>query len=75
MNNVLQMVWLIPVLPLIGFLINGLGRNNLSKTLSGVIGSGVILASFLISVYAFFIVKGANPANPILPVHYFDFII
>ncbi|MFM2358270.1 MAG: hypothetical protein RLY16_263, partial [Bacteroidota bacterium] len=26
MNNALQIVWLIPLLPLLGFLINGLGR-------------------------------------------------
>src|SRR6187549_3604725 len=70
MNNTLQIVWLIPLFPLIGFLINGLGRNNLSKTLTGIIGSGVILASFLISVYVFFNVKGGN----IHLAHYFDFI-
>ncbi len=70
MNHTLQIVWLIPLLPLIGFLINGLGRNNLSKTLTGIIGSGVILASFLISVYVFFSVKGGNTHVA----HYFDFI-
>ena len=58
------------MLPLVGFLINGLGRNSLSKTLTGVIGSGVVLASFLISVYVFFIVKGGNTYLA----HYFDFI-
>jgi NADH-quinone oxidoreductase subunit L len=70
MNNILQIVWLIPILPLIGFFINGLGRNNLSKTLSGLIGTGVILASFLISVYVFFSVKSGNTHVA----HYFDFI-
>lgn len=70
MNNILQIVWLIPVLPLIGFLINGLGRKNLSKTISGIIGSGVILASFLISLFVFFSVKEGNTHVA----HYFDFI-
>ena len=70
MNNIVQIVWLIPVLPLIGFLINGLGRNNLSKTLSGLIGTGVILASFLISVYVFLSVKEGNTHL----IHYFEFI-
>ncbi len=70
MNNTLQIVWLIPFLPLIGFLINGLGRNQLSKTLSGFIGSGVILASFLISIFVFFQVKNGNTHVA----HYFDFI-
>ena len=58
------------MLPLVGFLINGLGRNSLSKTLTGIIGSGVVLASFLISVYIFFIVKAGNTHLA----HYFDFI-
>ena len=70
MSNTLQIVWLIPFLPLIGFLINGLGRKQLSKTLAGIIGSGVILGSFLISVFIFFQVKNGNNAI----IHFFDFI-
>ena len=70
MSNTLQIVWLIPFLPLIGFLINGLGRKQLSKSLTGIIGSGVILASFLISVFVFFQVKNGNTHVA----HYFDFI-
>lgn len=50
-NNLL---WLIPLLPLFGFIINGLGRNTLGKKLIGLIGSGVILASFVLSVLLFF---------------------
>ncbi len=57
MENVMQIVWLIPVLPLIGFLINGLLRKQLSKTVSGTIGSGVILGSFILSLMMFFHVK------------------
>ena len=70
MNNVLQIVWLIPFLPLIGFLINGLGRKNLSKSLSGIIGSGVILGSFILSIWVFLQVKNGN----IHVAHYYDFI-
>jgi NADH-quinone oxidoreductase subunit L len=70
MDNVLQMVWLIPLLPLIGFLINGLARNSLSKRMSGIIGSGVILFSFLLSLYVFFNVKGGNSHLA----HYFNLI-
>ena len=60
MNNVLNIVYLIPLLPLIGFLINGLGRKHLSKSLVGIIGSGVILGAFVLSVWVFFQVKGGN---------------
>lgn len=58
MKSALQLVWFIPLLPLIGFLINGLFRNKLSKTAAGVIGSGVILGSFILSLMIFFNVKG-----------------
>jgi NADH-quinone oxidoreductase subunit L len=70
MNNVLQLVWLIPFLPLVGFLINGLLRKQLSKSITGIIGSGVILISFIISVYVFFSVKGGNTHVA----HYFNLI-
>lgn len=49
-----QLIWLVPLLPFLGFVINGLGRNSLSKGLVGIIGSGVILASFILSVIIFF---------------------
>ncbi len=70
MQNALQIVYLIPLLPLLGFLINGLGRKQLSKPLIGIIGSGVVLASFAISIWVFLQVKGGNTHEA----HYFDFI-
>src|SRR5579871_3671515 len=53
-------IWLIPILPLAGFLINGLGRNVLSKGVIGFIGSSVILASFVLSIAAFMQVKSTG---------------
>lgn len=70
MNNVLQIVWLIPILPLLGFLLNGLGRKSLSKGLSGLIGSGVVLGAFLVSCWVFMQVKGGNTHVA----HYFNLI-
>jgi len=49
----IQLVWLVPVLPLAGFLINGLFRNSLSKGMTGVVGCGVLLASFILSLLIF----------------------
>ncbi|MBE7178121.1 MAG: NADH-quinone oxidoreductase subunit L [Mucilaginibacter polytrichastri] len=63
-----DLIWLIPVLPLLGFVINGLGRNVLPKSVVGVIGSGVVLASFVISLGAFFTVKSAEHAAIHVPV-------
>jgi NADH-quinone oxidoreductase subunit L len=57
MNNIIELAWLIPLLPLIGFLINGLLRRQLSKSMIAIIGSGVILISFVISVLIFLQVK------------------
>lgn len=57
MNNVLQLVWLVPFFPLIGFLINGLFRKQLSKSMISVIGSGMVLASFIVSILLFVEVK------------------
>jgi len=70
MSNTLQIVWLIPFLPLVGFLINGLLRKQLSKSLVGIIGSGVILASFVLSICVFLQVKAGNTHLA----HFFNFI-
>jgi NADH-quinone oxidoreductase subunit L len=55
-------IWLIPLLPLAGFVINGLGRNTLSKGAVGFIGSLLVLISFGLSVATFFQVKSTGQA-------------
>ena len=64
-----KIVFLVPLPPLLGFLINGLGRKSLSKQVTAVIGSGVILGSFLLSGYLFSLVPAGNGV-----VKLFDFI-
>lgn len=70
--DAIQLIYLVPLLPLIGCLINGLGRNFLSKTLIGIIGSLVVFIPFCISVLIFFAVskEGFTSQN----ISYFDFI-
>ena len=70
--DAIQLIYLVPLLPLIGFLINGLGRNTLSKTLVGIIGSGVIFISFCISILIFLAVSKEGFTTQ--TIHYFDFI-
>jgi len=65
-------VFLIPLLPFVGFLINGLGRNYLSKTLVGIISSGVLIASFVISLLVFR--EASAPEFGTQVIYYFDFI-
>jgi NADH-quinone oxidoreductase subunit L len=49
----IDLIWLVPLLPLIGFLIIGLGRNRLPHALIGIVGSGVVVISFLLSCILF----------------------
>jgi NADH-quinone oxidoreductase subunit L len=67
-----SLLWLIPVLPLLGFVINGLSRNTLSKGVVGVIGSGVVLASFILSVC--FFIELSSSTEKQFTVNLFDWI-
>ncbi|WP_324371875.1 NADH-quinone oxidoreductase subunit L [Pedobacter sp.] len=58
----IDLVWLVPLIPLIGFILNGLGRNTFSKGLIGFIGSGAIFISFAISI-GIFLALGSDPVK------------
>jgi NADH-quinone oxidoreductase subunit L len=58
-----QLVPLIPFLPLIGFAINGLFGSRLSKGTVGIIGSGTLLISFLLSLMCFNQVASSGPIS------------
>ncbi|KAA9039590.1 NADH-quinone oxidoreductase subunit L [Ginsengibacter hankyongi] len=64
--------YLIPLLPFLGFLINGLGRKVIPKKITGIIGSGVIFISFCLSILVFVNVskEGFVPQY----INYFSFI-
>ncbi len=66
-----KLVYLVPLFPLLGFLINGLGRKSLSKSLISIIGSGAILASFVVSILLFFDVK-ANGGSTLTLFNFID---
>jgi NADH-quinone oxidoreductase subunit L len=65
-----KLVYLVPLFPLLGFLVNGLLRKSLSKSMIGIIGSGAMLASFVVSLLVFFDVKNGGGAT----VQLFNFI-
>jgi NADH-quinone oxidoreductase subunit L len=65
-----KLVYLVPLFPLLGFLVNGLFRKSLSKSMIGIIGSGAMLASFVVSLLIFFDVKNGGGAT----VQLFNFI-
>lgn len=56
-----QLIPLIPFLPLLGFAINGLFGKRLSKNMVGLIGSGTLLASFVLSLMCFNQVASSGP--------------
>lgn len=67
-----KLIYLVPLFPLVGFLLNGLGRNILSRTLVSVIAVGAVIASFVMSLLIFREV-GADGFQPQV-VKLFDFI-
>lgn len=67
-----DLVYLVPLFPLIGFLLNGLFWKSMPKKISGTLASLAILASFAVSLGIFFEVKGNPDAAGV--VHLFDFI-
>jgi NADH-quinone oxidoreductase subunit L len=68
----IQLIYLVPLLPLLGFLLNGLGRNTFSKSVTGFIGSAVVFLSFCLSVWIFFAVSADGFATQ--NISYFNFI-
>lgn len=64
-------LWLIPVVPLLGFLLLIFGSGKFNKALTTIVGCGSILISFLISLYALSYTLQGNEA---LRVSYFDWI-
>ncbi|HYC39513.1 MAG TPA: NADH-quinone oxidoreductase subunit L [Chitinophagaceae bacterium] len=70
MKTALDIVYLVPLLPLLGFVVNGLARTILSKRAVSFIGCGVVLLAFALSCAVFVEVRGGAQ----LATEYFSFI-
>jgi len=68
----INLVWLVPLFPLAGFLLIGLGRNVLPKAVAGFIGSFTVLLSLLVSISIFLELQGSTVKTFIIPL--FDWI-
>jgi NADH-quinone oxidoreductase subunit L len=68
----IQLVWLIPLLPLIGFTINGLLNKKMPKAFAGMLASGMLAAAFGIAFKIFLEIKDLPGMIP--TVKLFDFI-
>jgi NADH-quinone oxidoreductase subunit L len=49
----IKLVWLVPLLPLLGWLLLGLFGKKMSKSAAGIIGCGSVLGAFLVSLGIF----------------------
>ncbi len=67
-----KLIYLVPLFPLIGFLVNGLGRKALSRSIVSIVGVGSVLASFVVSLLIFLEVK--SPGFTPQVITFFDFI-
>lgn len=56
----IQLAWLIPLLPLLGFIIIGLAGKRLSKVMVNAVACGSILVAFAIAVGVFFELNGTS---------------
>ncbi len=68
----INLAYLVPLFPLVGFIINGWGRNVLSKSVVGFIGSLTILLSFGVSIGIFCELSSSDTKSFIIPL--FDWI-
>jgi len=68
-----NLVYLVPLFPLIGFLINGIFWRKMPKSTGGIIGCVAVLASFCVSLGIFFEVRSEDFQGPAV-VELFDFI-
>lgn len=59
----IDLIWLIPLIPLLGFIINGLGQHTFSKGVLGFLGNAAVLVSFVLSCLVFAEVWQARQAG------------
>lgn len=58
-----DLIWLIPLVPLMGFVLNGLLGGRMPRGLTALLGCGVVLLSFVLSVLAYREVAAARAAG------------
>ncbi|NWG02675.1 MAG: NADH-quinone oxidoreductase subunit L [Syntrophaceae bacterium] len=68
-------VWLIPLLPAIGFMINGLFGNRLGKKVVSWVGPMAIGLSFFVSILIFFELIGRPPGQRFFEKIIFDWVV
>ena len=70
----IKLVALVPLFPIIGFLLLGLFGKKWSKSLASIVGSGAIFASFAVAVGIFIELLGADAAHKTATFSLFEWI-
>lgn len=63
----IKLIWLVPLFPLLGFIINGAFRNTFSKGIIGFIGCLTVLLSFAVSIGAFLEINASADKSFYIP--------
>lgn len=74
-DQIKSLVALVPIFPLLGFLINGFFNKKLPEKLVGVIGSGSVFLSFILSVWSFFLLISLPEHARSIHANWFDWMI
>ena len=69
-----NLLWLIPILPLLGAVINGVFGKRLPKSAIGGIAAGTVAGSFVLSAGAFLQMLGRAQNDLPIITHYFTWI-
>jgi NADH-quinone oxidoreductase subunit L len=72
--NFLDLIWLIPLFPAVGFVINGLFGKRLPKSVVGVIASGAAFISFIFAAGAVFQLLQLDPGHRVHTVRLYEWI-
>jgi NADH-quinone oxidoreductase subunit L len=72
--NFLDLIWLIPLFPAVGFVINGLFGKRLSKTVIGVIASGAAFIAFVFAAGAVYQLLQLEPGHRVHTVRLYEWI-
>jgi len=74
-QQIKTLIALVPIFPLVGFLINGLLNRRLPEKLTGIIASVSIFCSFVLSSWAFFLLIKLPEAERSIRAVWFDWVI
>src|SRR5579871_1766310 len=72
--NFLDLIWLIPLFPALGFVINGLFGKRLPKSVVGVIASGAAFIAFIFAAGAVFQLLQLEPGHRVHIVRLYEWI-